>query len=166
MEGSRGKNRQVVLASTKLLRFPRVGEGVGVQLGVAKHLLELGVIKGAVDRGVYIFAGGEVGGWANRGGYEGAPCGPRGGPREGTGGEGGWTLVRGRCGGTMGAVGRAVGVVVITPCDRSCREDWTGRMSSWVATSFAILEERSCRLERSPLFSFRISVSWLVAASS
>ena len=48
--------------------------------------------------------------------------------------------------GAMGAVGRAVGVVV-TLCDRSLKVDWRGRMISWVATSLATLEERSGRLE-------------------
>ena len=49
MEGGRGENRQVTLVGTELVCFSRVGEGLGVQLGVAKHLFELRVIEGAVD---------------------------------------------------------------------------------------------------------------------
>ena len=50
--GGRGKLRQVIFASAKLLRLPRVGEGLGIQLGVAEHFTKVGVVVGAVDRGV------------------------------------------------------------------------------------------------------------------
>ena len=75
--------------------------------------------------------------------------------------------------GAVGAVGRAVeavgqaaGVVVVTRCDRSGRADCSGRMSSWVADSLAIFEERSWRLERSSWFFLRISTSCVVTVSS
>jgi len=55
VEGGRGENRQVILVGTELLRLPRVWEGLGVQFGVAEHFLELGVVEGAVDRGVDVF---------------------------------------------------------------------------------------------------------------
>ena len=63
MEGSRGENRQVILVGPELFRFPRVWEGLGVQLRVAKHFLEFGVVGGAVDRGVKGFPG-WVAGWS------------------------------------------------------------------------------------------------------
>ena len=50
--GGRGKFRQVMLASAKLVRFPRVGESLGVQLGVAKHFAKPGVVVEAVHGGV------------------------------------------------------------------------------------------------------------------
>ena len=49
VEGGRGKNTEVLLVGTELLRFPGVWEGLGVQLRVAEHLFELGVMEGAVD---------------------------------------------------------------------------------------------------------------------
>jgi len=57
VEGGRGENRQVILVGPELFRFPRVWEGLGVQLGVAEHFLELGVVERAVDGGVDIFLG-------------------------------------------------------------------------------------------------------------
>ena len=45
-EDGRGKNGQVILPGTELFRFPRVGESLGVQLGVAEHFFQGGVIKG------------------------------------------------------------------------------------------------------------------------
>jgi len=64
VEGGRGKNRQVILVGRELFCFPRVWEGIGVQLGVAKHFLELGLIEGAVDRGLAVslrWGGGQSG---------------------------------------------------------------------------------------------------------
>ena len=55
MEGGQGENRQVILVGTELLRLPRVWEGLGVQFRVAEHLLELGVVEGAVDARVDVF---------------------------------------------------------------------------------------------------------------
>jgi len=52
-----GDNRQVILVGTEMFRLPRVWEGLGVQLGVAEHLQELGVVEGAVDGGVDVFRG-------------------------------------------------------------------------------------------------------------
>jgi len=52
VEDGRCKNGQVVLSGTELFRFPRVGESLGVQLGVAEHLLQGGVIEGTVSGGV------------------------------------------------------------------------------------------------------------------
>ena len=40
------------MVGTELLRLPRVWEGLGIDLGVAEHLFELGVVEGAVDAGV------------------------------------------------------------------------------------------------------------------
>ena len=34
---------------TELVRLPRVWERLGIQLSVAQHLFELGVVEGAVD---------------------------------------------------------------------------------------------------------------------
>jgi len=51
--------------------------------------------------------------------------------------------------GAVVAEGRAVGAGVVTLYDKSCRADWRGRMSSWVADSLATLQERLWRLERS-----------------
>ena len=50
--GCWGKLRQVIFAGAKLLRLPRVGENLGVQLGVAEHLSKIGVVVGAVHGGV------------------------------------------------------------------------------------------------------------------
>ena len=58
--GGWGEFRQVVFAGAKLLRLPRVGEGLGVQLGVAEHLPKVGVVIGAVHGRVNV-AG--RGGW-------------------------------------------------------------------------------------------------------
>jgi len=44
-----------------------VWEGPGVQLGVAEHFLELGVVEGAVNGGVDIFLGWGGAGRANGG---------------------------------------------------------------------------------------------------
>ena len=52
VEGGWGKNRQVIMVGPELFCFPRVWEGLGVQLGVAEHLFELGVVAGVVDGGV------------------------------------------------------------------------------------------------------------------
>jgi len=52
VEGGRGENGEVILVGTELFRFPRVWVGLGIRLGVAKHLFELGVLEGAVDGGV------------------------------------------------------------------------------------------------------------------
>ena len=41
VEAGRGKNEQVILVGTKLFRLPRLCEGLGVELGVAEHLVEL-----------------------------------------------------------------------------------------------------------------------------
>ena len=72
--GSPGEARQLILVGPELFRFPTVWEGLGVQLGVAELLLELGVIEGAVDGGVDIFLGwwwGRSGQWGGmRGGTE------------------------------------------------------------------------------------------------
>jgi len=66
----------------------------------------------------------------------------------------------------MGAVGRAVGGVVVTQCDRSRRAVCSGPMSSWLADSLATLEERSWRSEPSFLFSLPIPASWVLKVSS
>ena len=67
-----GENRQVILVSPELIRFPRVWEGLGVQLRVAEHFLEFGVVEGAVHGGVDFFprwSGGRLGQWGGvRGG--------------------------------------------------------------------------------------------------
>ena len=55
--GGRGKLRQVIFAGTKLLRLPGVGEGLGIQLGVADHFAEPGVIVGAVHGGINVVWG-------------------------------------------------------------------------------------------------------------
>ena len=52
--GGWGKFRHVILASAKLLRLPRVWECLGVQLGVAEHFAEPGVVVGAVHVGVNV----------------------------------------------------------------------------------------------------------------
>jgi len=52
VEGGRGENRQVILFGPEVFHFPIVWEGLGVQLGVAEHLFELGVVAGVVDGGV------------------------------------------------------------------------------------------------------------------
>ena len=52
MEGGRGKNGQVVLVGTELFRLRTVWEGLGVQLRVADHFLEFGVVECAMDSGV------------------------------------------------------------------------------------------------------------------
>ena len=70
VEGGRGENRQVILVGTELLRFPRVWEVFGVHLGVAEHLLELGVVERAVDGGVDVFprwGEGRLGQWQGTG---------------------------------------------------------------------------------------------------
>jgi len=54
--------------------FPRVGETLGVQLWVAEHFLQGGVIKGRVSGGVESVLTGE-GGLVNRGGSDGAQSG-------------------------------------------------------------------------------------------
>ena len=66
----------------------------------------------------------------------------------------------------MGAVGRPVGTVVVTRCDRSRMVDWWGQMPSWVADSLATLEEKLWRAVLSSWFSFWISESWRVTVSS
>jgi len=55
VEGGRGTNGQVILVGTELFRFPRVWGGLGIQLVVAEHVFELGVVGRAVDGGVEIF---------------------------------------------------------------------------------------------------------------
>ena len=55
VERGRGENRQIILVGPELFRFPRMWEGLGIQLGVAEHFLELGVVERALDRGVGIF---------------------------------------------------------------------------------------------------------------
>jgi len=40
-------------------------------------------------------------------------------------------------------VGRVVGALVVTQCDRSSRAEWCGGMCSWVGTSLATMEEKS-----------------------
>ena len=72
----------------------------------------------------------------------------------------------GAVGRSVGAVWRAVGAVVVTRCDRSRRAEWSGRISSWVGTSLATMEERSWTLVRSSWFSLRISESWVLTLSS
>ena len=54
MEGGTGENEQVILVGTELFHFPKVWEGFGIQVGVAEHLFELGVVEGAMDGGVNI----------------------------------------------------------------------------------------------------------------
>ena len=72
VEGGRGKSRQVIFAGAKLARFPGVGEGPCVEFGVAEHLLEGGVVEGAVYRrvkGAWVGGGLRLGGWrGGRGG--------------------------------------------------------------------------------------------------
>ena len=72
MGGGWGESGQVILVGPELFRFPRVWEGLGIQLGVAEHLLELGVVKWAVDGGIDISLGvgrGRSGQWGGvRGG--------------------------------------------------------------------------------------------------
>ena len=66
MEGGRGENRQVILFGPEVFHFPIVWEGLGVQLGVAEHLFELGVVAAAVDGGVGVllrWGGGQLGQW-------------------------------------------------------------------------------------------------------
>ena len=67
MEVGRGKNEQGILIGTELFRFPRVWEGLGIQLGVAQYLLEFGVVERAVDGGVDFFLGKKRGGLAKGG---------------------------------------------------------------------------------------------------
>ena len=56
----RGKYRQVVFAGAEFLRFPGVGESLGVQLGVAEHFTKPGIVVWAVHGGVNIVEGGGV----------------------------------------------------------------------------------------------------------
>ena len=110
MERGRGENRQLILVGAELFRFPGVWEGFGVELGFAKHLLDLGVEKGAVDGLV-----GSVLGWG--GGMSGQWGGVRGGTGWGwvaqcLGLGGGLTLCRGMlfegrggCGASSGGCG-------------------------------------------------------------
>ena len=58
--GCRGKFRQVIFAGAKLLRLPRVGESLGIQLWVAEHFSKVGVVVEAVH-GTVDVAG--RGGW-------------------------------------------------------------------------------------------------------
>jgi len=48
VEDGRGEGGQVVLAGTKLFRFPGVGKSLGVKLRVTEHFLQACVIEGAV----------------------------------------------------------------------------------------------------------------------
>jgi len=66
----------------------------------------------------------------------------------------------------MGAVGPAIGAVVVTRCDRLRRADCSGRMSACVADSLTILEGRSWSLEQGSRFSLRISESSVLTVSS
>ena len=155
MEGGSGENGQVALIGVELFCLPGVWEGLGIQFGVGEHLLEFGVVKGAVERGVGIllrWGGGWLGQWGGMGG----------GTRWERGSEwldkgGGLTTCRetllGGCGGRVacsGDCGASCGEGVVTRCDRSRRADCWGQMSLLVADSLAIFEERSWRLERSP----------------
>ena len=72
MEDGRRESGQVVLSGTELFCLPRVRESLRVQLGVAKHFLQGGVIQGAVSGGVEgVLKGGESGfgqwGWVGGG---------------------------------------------------------------------------------------------------
>jgi len=71
VEGGWGESRQVILVGPQLLYFPRVWEGVGVQLGGAEHFLEIGVVEGAVDGGSTFSWGGGGAARANEGGMKG-----------------------------------------------------------------------------------------------
>jgi len=62
VEDGWGKNGQVILSGTELLRFTRVGESLGVQVGVAKHFFRDGMIKRTMGGGVESVLGGG-GGW-------------------------------------------------------------------------------------------------------
>ena len=151
--GGRGEFRQVIFAGTKLLRLPRVGEGLGVQLMVTEQLAEPSVVVGAVHRGVdVVWEGGLVlasgcgiVSWGYGGGRGGAEavdwvCGARGGGREGGGAD--------------------------TRCDRSRRTEVRGRSSSEVVTSFARTEEMSGIFSRSYSFSLESSASRGLTVSS
>ena len=50
--GGRGEFRQVIFARKESIRFPAVGERLGVQFGVPEHFLETCVVIRAVHRGV------------------------------------------------------------------------------------------------------------------
>ena len=65
MEGGRGKDRQVILVGQELFRLPPMWEGLGIQLRVSEHFLDLGVVKGAVNGGLDFFLG-LGGGWAGQ----------------------------------------------------------------------------------------------------
>jgi len=52
VEVGKGKDGKIIRIGTELLRLTRVWEGVGIQLGIAQHLFEFGVIEWAVDGGV------------------------------------------------------------------------------------------------------------------
>ena len=55
--GGWGKFRQVIFAGPELLHVPGVGEGLSVQFGVTEHLVELGIIIGAVHVGSMLSGG-------------------------------------------------------------------------------------------------------------
>ena len=110
------------------------GKALAYSSGFAEHFLKLGVVERAVDGGVDLFLGwgggwsGQWGGLRGRTGWAGAPLTWDGGV--------GWPLAGRRCGGAVGAVGwkvgamgRAVGAVVVTRCDRSRRAEWRGMIS-------------------------------------
>ena len=66
VEDGRGKNGQVILTGAELFHFPGLGEGLGVELWVAKRFLKPSVVKGVVDTGVESIGwrrGGGLGQW-------------------------------------------------------------------------------------------------------
>ena len=55
VEGGWGKFGKIILIGTERLHLPCMSEGLGVQLGVAEHLFEFGVIEWVVHGGVDVF---------------------------------------------------------------------------------------------------------------
>ena len=72
VEGGRGKNGLLILIGMELLSFPQVWVGLGIQLSVAEHRLEFGVVEWAMDGGVDVFLGWRRGQSGQRGSVRGS----------------------------------------------------------------------------------------------
>ena len=114
MVGGRGKNGEVILTGTELFHFPTVWEGLGIQLGVAEHWLEFGIVEGALDGGMgkSLRRGWRLGQWGEGGRGQGVE---EGGHLVGQGWEGGFLQ----------------GGVVLGPWGPWC-EQWVVGMSPYV----------------------------------
>ena len=65
-EDGRGERGQVIFTGTEVFRFPRVGERLGIQLGVAEHFLEVCLVEGTMSEGVNCVLRGGGGGVEGR----------------------------------------------------------------------------------------------------